>query len=178
MTTVPPPDSRRDYDLLWLALAVLLFAGILVGTGIYVFSRYVVREVVTVRRDLRERSLKIHTPAGSMQASQGAPSPEELALPLYPGAKPTEREGASLSLQIPLQKNMSVVTAEFTTSDPFDKVVGYYRQQLGPSVSESRGKNEVRFSILSASKQKWVVVRRQDRQTLIALANMTEAQSQ
>ncbi len=178
MTTAPPPAPRRDYDLLWLALAVLLFAGILVGTGIYVFSRYVFREMVTVRREVRERSMKIHTPAGSMEASQGPSSPSELALPVYPGAKPTEREGASLSLQIPLQKNVRVVTAEFLTPDSLEKVAEYYHRELGPSVSESRGTNEVRFSMLFAGKQKWVVVRRENRQTLIALVNITEAQGQ
>jgi len=178
MTSAPPPLPRRHSNLLWVLAAVVLFAGLLVSTGIYVFSRFVLRDMLSIRREVRERSMKIQTPAGSLEVTEGGLSDAVTGLPLYPGAQPTGRSGASLSLQIPLQKNMRLVTAEFSTADPFEMVVNYYRQRLGQAAKELRGTNEVSFSIVAGGKQKWVVVRRKGLRTEIAMANVTEAGSQ
>ena len=170
----PPPSPRRNHDLLWLLTGVVLLAALLVGSGVYVFSRHVLRRVMLVREEMRGRSMRTQAPAGSPELGDSA----LLGLPIYPGAHPTGRKSAGVSLAIPVPKGMRLVTEEFVTPDPFEMVVDYYRRRLGQAEIQSRGTNEVRFALGADAKRKWVVVRRSGLQTEIALANATEAGGQ
>src|SRR3972149_11227277 len=55
--------------------------------------------------------------------ANAAPSEKDLGLPIYPGTKPDPKYP---SLDKPQLKNIHLLT-----SDPFDKVVEWYRQKLG-----------------------------------------------
>lgn len=179
MNTPPPPNRpRRDYSIAWILAGVLFLAGALVFTGIWVFSRYLVGHIgVSIRDEQGQGGVAVQTPAGSLEARTGEVSPAELALPPYPNARPTNRQGASVSLDVPLAKNVRVVTAEFETTDPFDRVVEFYRRELGSAAREQRSGDEVRFWQSSEGKQKIVVVRRRAGHTEIAMANITEART-
>lgn len=163
--------------MLWLIVGVLVFAGVLVFTGVYIFSRYVARQVtVNIRSMASGKPVEVETPAGSLKADSGEFSEQQLALPIYPGARRIKKDGGTVSLQVPSEKSVRVVAATFETDDPFGKVVGFYREQFKGLVRERAGRNEVEFQIDGDGKHQRVVVRAAGGgRTEIALANITEA---
>ncbi len=181
MSSQPPAPSvprQTDYTVLWIVLGVLLFAGALTFTGVYIFARYLARQItLDVRRTASGRSVDIQTPVGSMRVKAGEISEQQLGLPIYPGARHKEKKGATISLEVPSATAVQVVAAEFETDDPLEKVAAFYRERLGGSFSERSGKNMAEFVMRQGEQQKLVVVRRKLRMTEIALVNVTEARS-
>lgn len=179
MSTAPPPTPRRrDYSLVWLLLGVVVLAGGLVFTGIYVFSRYLVTQVnVGVHDTDSGRSVDVQTPAGSLHVNTGEVSEKELGLPLYPGARRVHKEGATVSLEIPEGKSIRALSAQFETDDSLEKVGDFYRRQLGREVHESRDGAGIRFFLHAGAKQKLVILHRK-LVTEITLANLTEADTE
>ncbi len=177
--TTPPPARapRRDYTFVWLLAAVLVVAGVLLFTGIYFFARYIGQQVSLGSRGRGEQTtVEMQTPVGSVAGGAGAARISELGIRVYPGARPTSREG-QISLNIPLAHNVRVVSAEFTTPDAPDQVAAFYGRELGSAATVHRLGDETRVIQKHEGKQKYVSIRPSGHGTEFVLANITEAES-
>ncbi len=75
-------------------------------------------------------TVKISTPQGTLTAGgAGKVSASDLGIDIYPGA--TRHEGG---MQISTAKG-STVSAVFSTDDPMDKVVSFYKDKMGQGIS-------------------------------------------
>jgi hypothetical protein len=84
-------------------------------------------------KDGEEQNVKIATPFGAIAVNQNQTSAAELGLPAYPGAvQDVNGEGAK-SAKVDMgfgSWRLRVKVAHYTTSDPQEKVVSFYRQAL------------------------------------------------
>ena len=97
---------------------------------------------IDVQRSGGAKEVSIRTPVGSIEVRKAADVVQQLKLPVYPGATP-EDESASVRLRGRLgeaEGGLDIVAAKFTTSDDFDKVDAWYRQQLGPEFTREKGR--------------------------------------
>lgn len=178
MSAPPPPIKRprTDYAFAWILLGVMLVAGVLVFTGIYVFSRYIMKQVsFDIRESASGGDVAVETPAGSLRVRTGEATEAEIGLPLYPRAVRRESEAGSISLEVPASKAVRVVAAEYETPDSLDKVIEYYRRELGAAARESRLGPVVQFETGGEERHKRVALRRSGNLTRITLASITEA---
>ncbi len=177
MSSQPPPMPRRaDYTVLWIMLGVLLFGGVLAFAGVYIFARYIARQIsMDIRSVAGGKAVNIETPVGSLEVSTGEISERQLDLPIYPGARRQKKQGATISLEVPSEKTVRVVAAEFETDDSLDDVATFYRKWLGDAAIERRRNGHLEFVMHVGGKQKLVLLRKTHGRTEIALASITEA---
>ncbi|MFP5226624.1 MAG: zinc-ribbon domain-containing protein [Acidobacteriota bacterium] len=123
----PPQKSGSSaVKIILIIVAVFVGLGILTVGGI-MFGIYRVSRAVHVSDN--GKGVELSTPAGSFSAGDTAVSASDLGVDLYPGA--SQQKGA---VRINTPKG-SMITAVFETSDPLDKVMGYYKDKLGTGAS-------------------------------------------
>jgi hypothetical protein len=176
MASQPQPTipRRPDYTFAWILLGVLVVAAVMVFAGVYIFSRYLASQITMDVRHLG-RGVEIETPAGSLKVQKSEVSEADLALPVYPGCQRIKGEGATVSIEVPSEKSLQVVAAEFETGDALERVAAFYRKRLGKAFQERRGRQRAEFVMHDAGRQKRVILWRRGEKTRIALANITEA---
>ena len=112
---------------------ILIVLGVVVGLGllsaiIFIFSMWRLSRAVHVNS--RGDGVTLSTKDGTITTGSAASiSDEDLGVPIYPGA--TRREGG---VRIN-SGNGSMVTAVFTTTDPVEKVVDFYKDKVGANAS-------------------------------------------
>ena len=98
-------------------------------------------------------SVKISTPGGTLTAGNVARvSASDLGIDIYPGA--TRQEGG---MQLATAKG-STVTAVFATDDPMDKVVSFYKDKMGETISVFQNDQGAILTMNSADNKSSVVV--------------------
>lgn len=174
----PETKGRRDSSLIWILLGVLLLGGVLVFSGVYILARYLTNQVSLSVRDLRDggKSVKIETPQGSLSVN-GEVTPEQLGLPLYPGARRAKPTGASLSIEVPSTGTVQVAAAEFETGDALEKVAEFYRSKLGSGVGETRQFGRIQFLVRGEGRRKIVALHAAGKGASISLASVLEAEN-
>ncbi len=84
----------------------------------------------------KKEDVDIRTPFGSLSVKNGKSADlKDTGLPLYPGArpkegKPGEDEGANVNISSSMF-GLKVVAQEFQSGDAPDKILSFYRKQLG-----------------------------------------------
>ncbi len=81
-----------------------------------------------------EKQVDIKTPVGGIHVRK-APDPEEVGIPIYPGAKPKDKDsnGDDKSANVNISGfgyGLKVVALQYESSDAPEKVVAYYKDQL------------------------------------------------
>jgi hypothetical protein len=81
-----------------------------------------------------EKQVDIKTPMGGIHVSK-APDPQEVGIPIYPGAKPKDKDsnGDDKSANVNISGfgyGLKVVALQYESTDAPDKVVAYYKDQL------------------------------------------------
>jgi hypothetical protein len=80
-----------------------------------------------------DKQVDISTPVGGIHVSKGV-NPEELGIPIYPGARLKERDsGDDKSANVNISGfgyGLKVVALEYESDDAPSKVVAYYKDQL------------------------------------------------
>ena len=134
---------------------ILIIVGAFVGLGILcvalvVFGLWRVSRAVHVSND---GSVKISTAQGTLTAGSSARiSASDLGIDIYPGA--TRHEGG---MQITTAKG-STVSAVFSTDDPMDKVVSFYKDKMGGGLSVFQNDQGAVLTMNSADNKSSVVV--------------------
>ncbi len=125
MSTPQTPLPQKSSNNLWVWLLGLAAAGILIlGTGAFVATRYLVRSVEVNRAS---SSVEINTPVGTLKAAKDDNA--NPGLPVYPGAK-LSQPGGTIELTTPNEESVSLTAAHYRTIDPIEKVDAWYREQL------------------------------------------------
>jgi hypothetical protein len=175
----PPPRSGRNL-FLWV-IGLLAAAVVVLGLGGALIAFYLARQVEVIRTG--PEGVEVRTPLGSIRAEQGK---AETGLPEYPGARMTETPG-TVEIAGPGEEGFLVTAAKYRTADAVATVDEWYRGQLASSFErEPAGTmirkrrlfgTEVRSDDLAYIEEKddvirFVVIRRQGRETEIVLARL------
>ncbi len=103
-------------------------------------------------------------------------------IPIYPGSHSSERKGGDAVIQWSSNKDggdngFSVSASESITSDPFDKVVDYYRTQL-PSWTITKQRNgHTEFELHEGGYKRVIGIREESDGTHIGVASVGEPAS-
>jgi hypothetical protein len=89
---------------------------------------------ITVSDDKKDKKVDIQTPMGSLKVNTKV-DPKDIGLALYPGATPYSKDEddqghANVNIASPVF-GVKVIAAQFQTDDSADKVLQFYRKELG-----------------------------------------------
>lgn len=83
----------------------------------------------------KKDDVDIRTPFGSLSVKEGASNIKDTGLPLYPGARQKVDSGEdSHSANVNISSSLfglKVVALKYESDDPADKVLGFYRKEMG-----------------------------------------------
>ena len=125
----PPPPPRSDNSALKI---VLIVVGVVVALGILAACviGFVGYRVAKSAHHNSDGSVSFSTPNGTVTTGKSLNlTAEDLGTDPYPGA------ASSVGSMNMKTANGSMVTAVYTTSDPADKVVAFYKEKLGDQAS-------------------------------------------
>ena len=168
-----------------LATALLLL-GLIIGSAIimiWIGLRFLAGNVhVQVRqKEGAKREVTIDTPAGSLHVYENV-NPEQLDLPLYPGAIRAKTSGsAAVNLDLPNDESLKVWAAKFETSDSIEQVSKFYNQQLGREVTRYQARNpqgKTIFEIKRGGQDRIVAIETQGGKTWIQLARVVHGSAE
>jgi hypothetical protein len=109
---------------------ILIVVGALVGLGIISLMFFVFFMSRVFHVNQRGNTVTVSTPGGTVTSGSGTNiSDADLGVPIYPGA--ARREGG-MTINGP---NGSMVTVVYSTTDPVDKVVDFYKGKVGGNAS-------------------------------------------
>ena len=141
----PPRQGSSAVKIILIIVAVIVCLGIavagVVGYGIY-------RVTKAVHKDLTTGKVTIDTPNGPVTAITGGKMTEaDLGIAIYPGAEQA-KGGAKLNLG-----GGPMVTAIFLTPDSKEKVISFYKDQLGSSAQVMESGNSAFLMLTKANKE-------------------------
>ena len=142
-----PPSSRSQNNAIWWILGILGGGVVVLALCGLLFAAYIARQV-----HIKEagKNVEISTPVGQIQVNKGGA--HDTGLPIYPGAKTFESDGANIEITPVEGTQVGVAAAKYFTSDPLDKVTAWYRERLGPEFSrEAPGRGARPFPHVDAS---------------------------
>ncbi len=165
-----------DSAVIKILIGVLVVIGIVVvagvGFGVYIARNSRVEEV----RSAEGKTVRIETPVGSMRVNeQGRLDPEQLGVPMYPGATPAAERGKAVNVEfnIPgLRKRLEV--GEYTTPDPARTVTEFYRKRLPQWSYITKFDGSVEFKRSEGGTQRAVAIRERHSRTVITLVRIGE----
>jgi hypothetical protein len=141
----PPRQGSSAVKIILIIVAVVVALGIavagVVGYGIYRVSK-------AVHKDLTTGNVTIDTPNGTVSTISNEKVTEaDLGIAIYPGAEQV-KGGARLNLGAG-----PMVTANFLTSDPKEKVIAFYKDQLGSGAQTMESGNGAFLMLTKANKE-------------------------
>ncbi len=162
---VLPQPARPSSHVLAIVLLILALIVSVSLVGIWVGVRFI-SHAVRVRVEEgggSKREVSIETPVGSFEVAKGVDE-VRLGLPLYPGAHPVKDDAATLRFGLPDNQDLQLVVGKFETSDPIDKVKGFYQERLGNHVTKFVGKDSQGKTVFE--------IKRQDQEKIVALTSL------
>jgi hypothetical protein len=168
-----------------VAIVVGVIVGLVVlGVGSMVIMGLVLASKVNVHteRDAegREKMVRVETPFGRFRVDRHQRiDPKQLGLPIYPGAV-VLRDTGTARVEIDLDfadTSLRVVAAEMETTDAFDKVVDFYRDQAADFVFTKESGRKVKFIWHQERLKKVIGIIEKGGKTRIALASVGEPEA-
>jgi hypothetical protein len=145
-TPNPPAPPARNNTLWWILGIAIAGCAVLVLAG-FILTAFVARQV-----HIREagKKVEIETPVGSVRVSTG--EGRETGLPVYPGSIVAEGRGANVEFSDPEQhpnqydaQRLGVAAEHYRSTDPLEKVEGWYRERLGSEFRLEQSEDGKRF---------------------------------
>jgi hypothetical protein len=94
----------------------------------------------------QDEKVKISTPVGGLNVNTNA-DPKDVGLAVYPGAKPNPKpEGEHSSANVNISSSLfgvKVVALDYVSDDPPDKLIDFYKKELGKYGSVLECKNGI-----------------------------------
>jgi hypothetical protein len=168
----PPQPSNSGNTVLKVVLIIVGVFVLIGAIGAAVIGFGVYRVAKSAHRD-SNGNVSISTPNGTITTGKSANvTAEDLGVDLYPGAVSNE---GSMNMKSPTG---SMVTAVFTSSDPVDKVVAFYKDKMGDQASVVRSGNGSVLSKGETDKDKvMVTVNPQGNASKIVIIHITKTKS-
>jgi hypothetical protein len=155
--------------LVGIGVVLLLAVAAAVGVGLYIASN--------VRVEKARNNTTIETPFGSMRVREGRHfDAAQFGAPVYPGAERQEDSRKLASFEFDFgddHTEFSVSAAEFTTTDPVEKVAAFYHDKLPKwmYVEKHRG---IQLELNEGGQKRIIAIRRRHGVTHIGLASIGE----
>jgi len=161
--------------LLVLGSLVLVVMVALVGAGLY-FAHHV---HVSTAEGAHGGTVNVETPFGSVHVREDSKlDPKSFGVPVYPGAVLDTDHHKLASVELNFgdddSRHLAVVTGEYTTSDPIEKVREYYRGELPHWLISNERHGRVHFSFTEGGHKKIVVIEDRHGRTRIVLVSIGE----
>ena len=180
----PPPPQASTGRLVAIVVGVVVGVVLLTIAGLaitaFIFARKVT--VSTVRDEQgREKTVKVDTPFGRLRVEKQADVDAKLlGIPIYPGAVQLKGDmtGARVDLDLDFaDKYVRVLAVKMETTDPFDKVVDFYKEEAADFVFTRKRAGEVEFKWEQGRLKKVVGIVEKRGKTQIGLANIGEPEA-
>jgi len=159
-----------------IALLVLIgfaIAGVVLG-GLYLAHNIRVEEI----RSERGKSVEVSTPFGSVRVHEsGRLDPAKAGIPVYPGAAAEEWDSKSVSLELDFgseHKEVTIIGAHYSTKDPVDTVVEFYKKELPHWIVVKKRRRGVQMEYSEQGYKRFIVVTEKHGRTRIVLAQVGE----
>jgi hypothetical protein len=162
---------------LLMGLAVLAAAAVV---GVMIAGWYVADNVrVETTATSRGETVRVETPLGSVNVQQRAGlDARHLGVPVYPGAireDPDSNRLASFEIEFgSTHKEFSVIAAEYSSSDPVERVTEFYRKQLPHWIISKKKHNGLRMEYTEEGYRRIVAIREKQGRTHIGVASVGE----
>jgi len=121
----PAPGGSGAVKIILIVVAVIVGLGILSGMA-FMFGVWRLSHAVHVSNS---GDVVLSAPNGSISTGSSGVSAADLGVPIYPGAS---RQAGGMQINT---ATGSMVTVVFSTTDPIDKVVDFYKGKLGDNAS-------------------------------------------
>ena len=169
---IPPPPTTSGNTVLKIVLIVI---GVFVLLGVIV-AGVVGVEVYKMAKSVdkgRNGNVSISTPNGTITTGQSANvTAADLGVNLYPGASTGE---GSMNMKTP---NGSMVTAVYLSPDPSDKIVAFYKEELGDQASIVQTSNGTVLSAGEKDKDNVLItITSEGNSSKIAIVHVTNTKS-
>lgn len=168
--------SHRGGILFGLLLSGLVVVCLMIAGGVFLARN--IRVQTTARNGGDD--VTIDTPVGhlSVRAHEKAGTAAE-GVPLYPGARSARKSGGDAVVEWTSNsgKNdtgFSLTASEMVTSDPVDKVVGYYRGQLPNWIIVNERLGGVRLELRDGGYKRIIAIHERHDGTHIGVASVGE----
>lgn len=159
-----------------IAITILVLLGLLIAGAVLFIHNIRVEESVSQGR----KTVRLETPIGSLRLrEQSRLDPRRLGLPVYPGATATSKPSKSVNLEFDFggsEKQFNVVATEYSTTDPAEKVIEFYRKDLPQWVFTARHNGSVEIKYSEKGCQRIVAIHEEGGGTRITLAQAGEEQ--
>lgn len=159
-----------------IAIAILVLMGLLIAGAVLVVHNIRVEESVSQGR----KTVRVETPVGSMRLrEQTRLDPKQLGLPVYPGATATSKPGKAVNLEFDFggsEKHFDVAATEYSTTDPPEKVIEFYRKDLPQWTLRTSHDGSVEIKYSEKGCQRIIAIKDEGGRTRITLVEAGEAQ--
>lgn len=176
----PPAPPRTGSHVVAIVLLSLGLIVLVAGLSVWFGVKFLAQNVkVSVDDSEGRKEVSIRTPIGSLEVK---PQVDEtrIGLPVYPGATRVEKgESATISVDLPDEKRLRVLAAQYSTTDALDKVREFYKEQLGSRVTKFVDRTpdgKTLFEIKSGSEEKLVSLKRENDDTQISLVRIIHSE--
>jgi hypothetical protein len=179
--TMPRNNSQSGGVLAGVLGAVLILAALAVF-GVFMAGLYLADNIhVEKSRGANGDTVKVETPIGSMRV-QGHRKldPKLIGVPVYPGATREDSDGSGASIDFSSDsghKEFTVLVAEYSTDDPFDKVKDFYHRELPHWMISHSHRGGLKMEYTEDGYKRIVAITERDGRTRIALASVGEPAS-
>jgi hypothetical protein len=165
--------------VLGVVLAVILGVAVLGVMAFFFAGIYVARSIHVEKAETAEgESVRISTPMGGLRVEKRENlDPEQLGIPIYPGAIQQSKSGHSADLELDFgdkHKEVTIAALKYSTSDPADKVLEFYRKELPHWIISRKRHNRFRIEYTEGGYKRIIGIRERGRRTEIALASVGE----
>jgi hypothetical protein len=150
---VPPPPTANSSNTILKIVLIVVGAIVLLGVLVAGVIGYGVYKVSKAVHKNSAGDVSIALPTGTISTGKSANlSTADLGVDPYPGATSTDQ--GSMNMKTP---NGSMVTSVYTSTDPLDKIVDFYKEKLGSQASIVQTGNGTMLSAGEKDKDKVMV---------------------
>ena len=170
--------SQRGGVVSGVLIALLVLIGLAVA-GAVLGGLYLARNIrVEETESGRGKTVEVSTPFGSLRVNQsGRLDAAKAGIPVYPGAATEEWESKSVNLELDFgseHKEVSFTGAHYSTADPADKVVEFYRKELPHWIVAHKGRGKVQMEYSEHGYRRFIGIDGRKGRTRIVLAQVGE----